>query len=84
MKLCVVLINTLHVVALLQSLNATVRFYVQFVGGAGCFAALLAAGALCVVLVTDRQGQASQEGAAGDWACTHAHILFLISTAACQ
>lgn len=46
------------------------------VGGAGCFAALLDAGALCVALVTGKPVQAGQEGAVDEWACSHAHILF--------
>lgn len=38
----------------------------QYVGCAGCLAKLLAVGALCMVLVTDSKGQASQEGALGE------------------
>lgn len=54
------------------------------VGGGGCLAALLAAGALCVALVTDKLGQAGQEGAVGEWACSRAHVLFLANATACQ
>lgn len=54
------------------------------VGGGGCLAALLAAGALCVALVTDKLGQAGQEGAVGEWACSRAHVLFPANATACQ